>query len=196
MCELSDIGNTPTLKQHFDDDLTISDEENDDGVEKILLSCCVGSEVDEETRDLISENENDPPNQSARDVEPLCFQAKNKGGLTRPVPEIFPFARRVLEMIREDMGQQILTKESLKNTYERVTGNSELFQIWSELANRLTPGISFAAVEASHLLVLRKIIHSRGAEYLQKYVTSSQESSTSKGTIRTYLKAYVVAHST
>jgi hypothetical protein len=125
-----------------------------------------------------------------RDIEPLLFQARNKGGLTRPVLQTHPFAEKILQLLHQNLSKNVLHQYSLKNVYVDIVGDVKVYKEWYALCHQLTPGISDDAVQSAHITLLRKIIHARGAVYIKQYINKNNLTSKQGHNTRTFLKAY------
>jgi hypothetical protein len=128
--------------------------------------------------------------ETSRDIEPLAFSLRNKGGLTRPSPEILPFAFEALQILRNYLDNSVLHRDSLDLAYKDLMGNITLDKIWRRICNESVPGSSIAAIDAAKVLVVQKLCHSRGALFIRQYCTKNGHRESGKQTIREKLKAH------
>jgi hypothetical protein len=195
---MSDVGNT--YKSHesklFSDGETVSDTENSDTDEEKNLS---NYTIKYRRQNSNAGNSKHVPNPwfsdpdfsaTARDLEPLEFSARNKGGLTRPVPETFEFAKKALRILRQHMFQKILHRDSLSDAYVNVVGDFSLSKMWAQMVEPMVPGISSTARDLAFTLALEKLIHSRGGAYIKEYQSNFGASHAARQGVRTLLKAY------
>jgi hypothetical protein len=188
MQTLSDIGNSFTERNVIDDSNEKLGSESEEIFTDDEFLC--SSDDDNDLKDVCLEDIDAP--KTARDVEPIIFQCRNKGGLTRPVVQSHPFAERVLNILRKNMCQPVLHKDSLHDAYNEILENTSLFDEWQSLCQSLTPGISKQAVQTAYIIVLRKLIHSRGSVYIKQYVSKTNMGGRELLNTRTYLKAFKI----
>jgi hypothetical protein len=117
------------------------------------------------------------------------FAMRNLGGLTRPIPESHMFANMVLTIIRNFLGHQDLHKNSLLETHNEVLGSIKLHAEWKALAQNLVPGISDMAIDCAFVLIIKKMVHSRGGLYIRTYTTQQGSAHHSRLTRRQQLKS-------